>query len=437
MTAAVLPGAARQQLSRFGNVYVLILLVAINIVNYADRALISVLAPVIQIELGLSDTQIGAITGIAFALTYGVTGLVLARLADRYGHSRILVAAITGWSIMCLLTSYVRSFGQLFAVRLGLGIGESGAGPASLALIHSAFSGRGRTIAFAVFSGGTTVGIGTGVAVGGWLGSQYGWRLTMAIMAVPGLVLALLFAYTVKAPGRALPSSGRPSAPSPTSVARDIWADPLRRALTGSYALAAFAYAGFAQWAPTFYMRSHGMTLREVGAIYSISSSGGALLGIILGGVVVGRMMERNMARALGLCGALALASALFSVAAFLTADRTLSLFLFACFGLAAGGTYAPTIALFQERSASETRAFAAAIMLLVAVILGQGGGPFAIGMLSDFFRSWDFSQPLQLALIVASSSLILSATFLYSAFRLAYRDDAARSHVRTVRRTG
>jgi MFS family permease len=425
MTADAWKGAAPHRLSRFGNVYVLALLVAINIVNYADRTLISVLAPAIQAELGLSDTQVGAVTGLAFALTYGVTGLVLARLADRYGHSRILVAAITGWSIMCLLTSYVRSFAQLFLVRLGLGIGESGAGPASLALIHSAFSGRGRTIAFALFSGGTTVGIGTGVAVGGWLGSEYGWRLTMAIMAAPGLLLALLFACTIKEPGRPAPGSVRPAVLSPIRIARDIWDDPLRRALTGSYALAAFAYAGFAQWAPTFYMRSHGMTLREVGATYSISSSGGALLGIILGGVVVGRMMERSMARALGLCGALAVASALFSMAAFMTEDRTLSLFLFACFGLAAGGTYAPTIALFQERSDSGTRAFAAAIMLLVAVILGQGGGPFVIGVLSDTFQFWDFSQPLQLALVAASSSLLLSAAFLYSAFRRAYRDDA------------
>lgn len=422
MRDAILPGAMPQRLSRFGNVYVLILLVAINIVNYADRTLISVLAPAIQFELGLSDTQIGAITGLAFALTYGLTGLVLARLADRYGHSHILVAAITGWSIMCLLTSYVRSFAQLFAVRLGLGIGESGAGPASLALIHSAFTGRRRTIAFALFSGGTTVGIGTGVAVGGWLGSEYGWRLTMAIMAVPGLLLALLFACTVRTPARALPSSAAIPAPSPIRVAREIWADPLRRALTGSYALAAFAYAGFAQWAPTFYMRSHGMSLKEVGATYSISSSGGALLGIILGGVVLGRMMERNIARALGLCAMLAVASALFSVAAFMIADRTLSLFFFACFGLAAGGTYAPTIALFQERSGSETRAFAAAIMLLVAVILGQGGGPFAIGMLSDLFRAWSFSQPLQFALTVASASLLLSAAFLYSAYRLPHR---------------
>jgi MFS family permease len=419
-----------QQLSRFGNVYVLALLVAINIVNYADRTLISVLAPAIQLELGLSDSQIGAITGLAFALTYGATGLVLARLSDRYGHSRILVAAIAGWSIMCLLTSYVRSFSQLFMVRLGLGIGESGAGPASLALIHTAFAGRSRTIAFALFSGGTTIGIGTGVAVGGWLGSEFGWRYTTAIMAIPGLLLALTFAFTVKDPGRLTTADAEPT-PSPSWVVRDIWADRLRRSLTASYALAAFAYAGFAQWAPTFYMRVHGMTMREVGATYSISSSGGAFLGIILGGVVVGRLMQQNMALALGLCSALAVASGLFSVAAFLVADRTLSLFFFACFGLAAGGTYAPTIALFQERCASQTRAFAAAVMMLVAILLGQGGGPFVIGILSDLFRAKHFAQPLEIALVVASGSLLLSAICLFDGVRLVRQEDSLGQSVR------
>ncbi len=427
MTTAAIDGVATQRLSRLGNGWVLALLVAINIINYADRTLISVLAPAIQRDLDLSDTQIGAITGLAFALTYGVTGLILARLADRYGHGRILVAAVTCWSLMCLATAHVRSFGQLFAVRLGLGIGESGASPASLALIHGAFSGRTRTAAFALFSGGTTVGIGTGVAAGGWLGSEYGWRDTMAIMAVPGLVLALLFALTVRDPAKS-EAAGQALPPSPTRIALEIWADPLRRALTFSYALAAFAYAGFAQWAPTFYMRVHGMSLREVGSTYSISSSGGALLGILAGGVVVGRIMQRSMAAALGLCGALALASGLFAVAAFLVENRNLSLVFFALFGLAAGATYAPTIALFQERSAAKTRAFAAAVMLLVAVIIGQGGGPFVVGLLSDFFRSHLTSRPLEAALVVASFSLLLSAAFLLKSCRLASREQGAAS---------
>jgi len=422
LTTSALAGSPSGRLSPLGNGWVLALLVAINIINYADRTLISVLAPAIQHDLDLSDTQIGAITGLAFALTYGVTGLILARLADRFGHGRVLVAAVACWSLMCFATAHVRSFWQLFAVRLGLGIGESGAGPASLALIHGAFSGRTRTAAFALFSGGTTVGIGTGVAAGGWLGSEYGWRDTMAIMAVPGLILALLFALTVREPARAASKSEEPP-PSPTQVAREICDDPLRRALTISYALAAFAYAGFAQWAPTFYMRVHGMTLREVGSTYSISSSGGAFLGILVGGVVVGRIMQRSIAAALGLCGALALASGIFAVAAFLVDGRILSLAFFTLFGLAAGATYAPTIALFQERCGPQSRAFAAAVMLLVAVIFGQGGGPFAIGLLSDFFRSHQVAGPLELALVVASVSLLFSAALLFRARGHAYRE--------------
>lgn len=410
-------GGVPARLSRFGNIYVLILLVAINIVNYADRTLISVLAPAIQRELSLSDTQVGAITGLAFALTYGMAGLMIARWADHYGHARVLVTAVAVWSVMCLLTAHVRSFAQLFIVRLGLGIGESGAAPASLALIHGGFSSRARPIAYAIFSAGTTVGIGVGVAMGGWLGSEYGWRKTMALMAIPGLLLALIFAATVRQPAAALMRPSGTRTPFP-SVISGIAMDPLRRSLTCAYACASFAYAGFAQWAPTFYMRDHGMSLLEVGATYSVSSSGGALFGILLGGIVGGRTLARNPALALRLCGVLALCAAAASASAFLVADRSLSLLLFALFGVAAGATYAPTIAMFQEHSPASTLAFANAAMLLVAVIVGQGFGPFSIGLASDVLHAHGVEASLALALVIASGSLLFSACFQFAASR-------------------
>lgn len=412
------------RLSRFGNIYVLALLVMINIVNYADRTLISVLAPAIQKDLSLTDTQVGAITGLAFALTYGAAGLALARWADRSGHVRVLVAAITTWSVMCLLTAQVRSFVQLFMVRLGLGIGESGAAPASFAIIYGGFSDRARPVAYAIFSAGTTVGIGTGVALGGWLGAEYGWRHTMALMAIPGLLLALLFATTVKQPPRGSPSPSMPGSSS-LSVISDIAADPVRRSLTCAYACAAFAYAGFAQWAPTFYMRVHGMSLKEVAATYSVSSSGGALLGIIVGGVVGGRMLARVPVLALRLCGLLALCATAASVSAFLVADQSLSLLLFALFGVAAGATYAPTIAMFQEYSPANTLAFANAVMLLVAIIVGQGIGPFFIGLSSDFLHAHGVGNSIAMALVLASASLLFSAYFQFAGSRALGRRDA------------
>lgn len=411
------------RLSRFGNGYVLALLIAVNIVNYADRTLMSVLASPIQRDLSLSDTQMGAITGLAFALMYGIAGLALARCADRFSQTRVLVASIATWSVMCLLTAQARSFAQLFAVRLGLGIGESGASPTSYALIHNAFTDRGRPIAYALFSAGATIGIGTGVAVGSWLGAEYGWRHTMMIMAVPGLLLALLLAKTVREPKRNASERSEASASSMT-VIRSIAGDRLRCALIGAYGFASFAYAGFAQWAPTFYMRVHGMTLREVGATYSLSSSAGALLGLMVGGAVIGPLQRNNVRLSLGLCAVLMLCAAAASAGAFLVADRTMSLLLFAAFGLAAGATYAPTIALFQERSPAGTRAFAAAVMLLVAIIIGQGGGPFFVGIMSDVLRAQGTAQPLAMALMLAAISLILSAVCQVAALRSAAEPD-------------
>ena len=118
-------------------------------------------------------------------------------------------------------------------------------------------------------------------------------------------------------------------------------------------------------------------------------------------------------------CAVLAIAAGLFSIAAFSVADRSLSLILFAAFGFAAGGTYAPTIALFQERSPTQTRAFGAAVMLLVAIFLGQGGGPFVVGILSDYFGNDGHGQSLEWALVLASTSLLFSAAFLLDALRV------------------
>jgi predicted MFS family arabinose efflux permease len=323
---------------------------------------------------------------------------------------------------MCLLTAHVRSFGQLFAVRLGLGIGESGAAPTSYALIHSGFDDRRRPIAYALFSAGSTIGIGTGVAVGSWLGAAYGWRHTMTVMAVPGLLLALVIALTLREPARDRSATSE-SLASPFAILREIAGDRLRCALIGAYGFASFAYAGFAQWAPTFYMRVHGLSLREVGATYSLSSSAGALLGLMLGGIFIGPLQRRRLTLSLGLCGALAIAAAAASAGAFLVASSTLSLWLFAGFGLAAGATYAPTIALFQERSPAGTRAFAAAAMLLVSIIIGQGGGPFFVGMMSDLLRTKGLEQPLSVALALVAISLLVSAACQFTALRAARRE--------------
>lgn len=396
-----------ERLSGFGNVYVLLLLVAVNIVNYADRTLIAVLTQPIKADLGLSDTQIGIISGVAFAAMFSLSGLLLARFADRFSRTRMLAAAIALWSLMCLLTATAGGFWQLCAIRLGLGIGESAAVPTAYALIYTAFTARTRSSAYGLFLAGATIGLGTGVGIGGWLGEAIGWRQTMAMVAIPGFAIALLVALTIREPARpAAQVAHRPIAAIFLTVLRT----PILVALIGALALQGVANAGFAQWAPAFYMRVHHMALGDLGRLYALSSSGGALIGLIAGGTLVGRAVATNERLGLLLCGLLNLLAGFASAAAFTVGDRTLSLVLFALFGVTAGSVYAPTVAIFQRYVPDDARALASAIMMLFVINLGHGGGPFVIGLVSDRLATTSQAAVLGAAMMVGSVALLLSA---------------------------
>lgn len=415
-----------QKLSPLGNVYVLLLLIGVNIVNYADRTLLAVLTQPMKAELHLTDLQIGAISGVAFAAMFSVSGLIMARWADRFSRKWVLSGAITFWSAMCLMTAFAGSFWQLFLIRLGLGIGESAAAPTAYALIFTAFAARTRSSAYGLFLAGATIGIGLGVSVGGWLGETAGWRQAMATMAIPGFLVAALMAATMRDPVRDDKRKDRDDAPSMRETFAMIGRNPVLVALIGAQSLTGIAYAGFAQWAPAFYMRMHGMTLTDLGASYAISSSLGALVGLIAGGGLVGRVQARSERGGLHLCMWLNICAGIASAGAFLVPDRMLSLTLFALFGAFTGSTYAPTVATFQHHAPVAAQSMAAAIMMLFVINLGHGGGPLVMGALSDRLSATATPNALGTSLLLGSAALILSGIFYVMAARALHSRRAA-----------
>ena len=241
-TRMSLPSERTDRLSLFGNAYMLVLLIVVNLVNYADRTLVAVLTQPMKADLQLSDMEIGAISGVAFAAMFSLSGLVLARWADRYSRKWVLSAAILFWSLMCLLTAFAGSFWQLFAIRLGLGIGESAAAPTAYALIYTAFTLRSRSLAYGLFLAGATLGIGTGVSLGGWLGEAIGWRNTMAVMAIPGFAVALLVALTIREPARPAARDDTP-VPSMGATFAIIARNRILVSLIAAQSLVSIAYA--------------------------------------------------------------------------------------------------------------------------------------------------------------------------------------------------
>lgn len=405
-----------ERLSRFGNIYVLCLLFTVNLVNYADRTLVAVLTQPMKLDLGLSDTQIGVISGIAFATMFSVSGLLLARFADRFSRTRLLGTAVGLWSLMCLLTAWAGSFWHLLALRLGLGIAESVAVPIAYALIYAAFPARTRSFAYGVFLAGATAGLATGVGVGGWLGHEIGWRQTMATIAIPGFLVALLVVSTVREPARPTVATASRRI---SEIVSELLRTPILVAMIAALSLTQVANAGFAQWAPAFYMRSHHMSLSELGPRLAISSAAGALIGLIAGGAVVDGVLAVNERRAILLCGLLNVLASAASAVAFLAGGQTVSLVAFALYGLMVGSAYAPTVSIFQRHAPDDARVLAAAIMMFFVINIGQGGGPFFIGLLSDRLTLGYGPAGLGLALLIGSVALLGSAASYIAASRV------------------
>src|SRR6476620_2322967 len=169
---------------------VLVLLLLAYIFNFLDRQILGILGPAIKADLHLTDTQFGAVGGLAFALLYSLLGVPLAYLADRTSRSGVVAGAVAVWSAFTALCGTATGYGQLFLFRLGVGIGEAGGVAPSYALIADPFPPERRARALAIFSLGVPIGLGSGSFVGAYLAASFGWRAAFLIMGVAGIALA-------------------------------------------------------------------------------------------------------------------------------------------------------------------------------------------------------------------------------------------------------
>jgi len=196
--------------------YVLILLMVIYAFNFLDRQIITILAPSLQADLGLTAAQIGLLFGTAFALFYALFGIPLAKLADGWNRVKTISLGLSFWSAMTAASGFAGNFAQLGAARVGVGIGEASASPAAYSLIQDYFPKAKRATALAIYSAGIYLGVGASLALGGaviaYWDSHYtpatqpyglaGWQATFLAFGIPGLILALVILLTVREPVR-------------------------------------------------------------------------------------------------------------------------------------------------------------------------------------------------------------------------------------------
>src|SRR5262245_14364577 len=282
--------------------YVAIVLMACNTLSFIDRQILGLLAPLIKGELGISDTRLGLLQGLAFGVFYTLLGIPMGRIVDRGNRRNLVIAGIFCWSLMTALCAGARSFWTLFLARMGVGVGEATLSPSAFSLLSDYFPKERLGTALSVFSMGVFFGSGLALIVGGLIvGAGASWRMTFLIVGLPGLLVALLV-FTIKEPQRKnllLTAGGQVSKLSLAEVIDQV---KLRWQSVAGICLAfAFqALCNYAQqaWLPMFFSRVHGWTLRQAGLTLGVISLITGLLGAYLGGLLCDYWQRRGIAEA-------------------------------------------------------------------------------------------------------------------------------------------
>lgn len=406
--------------------YALVLLALIYVLSYIDRLVISVLIEPIKADFGASDTMIGLLTGVAFAIFYTAFGLPLGRLSDRIGRKPVIAIACIAWSILTMLSGVVSSFMMLVVLRIGVAVGEAGAGAPSVAMISELYPARLRGRAMAIFGLGPSLGAVLGIGFGGILAEMYGWRMTLIIVGAPGILFGLILALTVKAPKPMVSAAaGAPDDNMLRTVSTLLRIPGFWQVVaTGSTA----AITGYAiqMWTPSFMIRSHQLNIQEAGMLMGIGGGGLAILGTLVCGYATDKLAAKDPGWQLGTALLGTGLSIPFAMAFYLwPAGTAFSLgstsiptgFLF-YMGFAFFGVWwtVPCFSAMSRILPANKLAQGTALFFMGVSLLGAGLGPVIAGIISDLLYATIGAEALRYALVAAASMLLVPCVFLISA---------------------
>ena len=404
--------------------YALFVLASIYVFNYIDRQLMAILIEPVKLEFGISDTGIGLLSGVTFAVFYTVFGFPLGRLSDRVGRKPVIAFSCIAWSLMTMLCGMAGNFMTLLLARIGVAVGEAGGTAPSVAMVSDLYPANRRSTALAFLMLGSSLGAIVGLGLGGWIAQHHGWRYAFLLIGAPGIFLGLLLLLTVRAPKPVMPVSN-------TVTAEDGWLATLVElfrmpsfiwlVLTGGAA----AIAGYAigTWSPSFLIRSHGLNLQQAGFLVGVVGGTGSTIGTLVCGVLTDRMARRDAGWQIGVPLLGTLISIPFALAYFLWPQSTAfyigstavpQAFLFySAFGFFGVWWATPCLSAITHLFPATRLAQATAIFVMAMTLLGVGVGPLFVGMLSDFFVPTLGSESLRYALAASVSMLVLASVFL------------------------
>lgn len=409
----------------------------VTALNVMDRQLLSVLIDPIKREFAVSDAAMGLLTGTAFALLHGTAGIPIAVAADRGVRRSIIAFGLAVWSGLTFLTGFARTFAEIFAIRVGVGIGEAAGGPPAQSLLSDTFAPERRATALAILAIGGPLGSILVFALGGWLADAYGWRVAFMVFGAPGLVLAALIRFSVPEPVRGALEAKRPDAKAANAAAaaeipfaralRILFAVPSVRSVvfaSGLHSVGMYAVLG---WSVPYLTRVHGVSTSEAGARLAFASGLLTAVGTLAGGALADRLARRDR-RWLLWQPALALVVAFPFAAGFVLASSAESaMWLLAPVSVLTGSCFGPFYSVVQTVVAPRMRALAAALVVGLNTLLGLGIAPPAVGWLNEVGAARFGVESIRYSLLAALTAHLASALFLWIASRTVERDLSAR----------
>jgi MFS transporter, Spinster family, sphingosine-1-phosphate transporter len=416
--------------------YLLLILLTVFAFNAMDRLALGLLLQDIKSDLHLSDTQLGLLTGIAFALFYSSMGIPIARWADRGDRITILSVTTFLWSMAVALCGVATSFLQLLLIRIGAAVGEAACNPVSHSLIAQHFSRAERPQATAIYMLGGPLSVFFGYFLAGWLNELYGWRLTFILLGLPGVALAILIRSTC-------PETRHPTAASDPAerlqsrvgllvVCATLWRNATFRHLLLCFAVTSLFSYGVVQWQPAFFVRSHGLSTGELGGWLTLVYGLGGLVGTYWGGRWAARLATHNERLQLEAMAVIYTVFAIVSALTYVTHNRYVAFAILALTTVASTLTAAPLFSTIQTLLPDDMRATAIAFIYLFANLIGMGLGPLALGALSDSLQGLFGQESLRYAMIALSPGYLWSSWHLWRASRTVMADLAGSAAHRT-----
>jgi predicted MFS family arabinose efflux permease len=382
--------------------YALGVLTVVYSFNFIDRQLLAILQEPIKAELGLSDGQLGLLTGFAFAVFYVTAGIPIARWADHANRRNIVALSLAVWSGMTAISGLVQNYWQLLAARIGVGVGEAGGSPPSHSMISDIFPAHQRASALGFYSMGVNIGILFGFLLGGWLNEFFGWRVAFLVVGAPGILLAVVVRWTMAEPIRGLVDNRTASADSNSfsDVLAVLWGCRSFRHIALGAALNAFVSYSISNWTASFMIRTHGMSTGELGTWLALIMGFGGAVGVLCGGLVADRLAPRDKRWYVWLPALAGLIALPFIGFVYVAEGPYTALLLMVVPAVMSNVYLGNAIATTHGLVGLRMRAMSSAILFLILNIIGLGAGPWTVGMVSDYLAPAFGDESLRMAML-------------------------------------